>query len=140
LRCVEALSKWEEIIMLKSKTLLAVAAAFLLANAAPAFAGMSGIEWMQKWQQLEKRQGKAEPQAEPTAVNVGVRVVKADVAAKTLTISHGAVKKIGMPAMTMTFPVGETTHLKMLHKGDHVTIHVVNQGGTATVTGFKMQH
>ena len=42
--------------MLKSKALLAVAAAFMLAGAAPAVAGMSGIEWLQKWQQLEKKQ------------------------------------------------------------------------------------
>jgi Cu/Ag efflux protein CusF len=125
--------------MLKSKALLAVAAAFMLAGAAPAVAGMSGIEWLQKWQQLEKKQ-KAEAQAAPTAVNVAVRVVKTDVAGKELTISHGPVKKIGMPAMTMTFPVSDPTHLKMLHKGDRVTIHVVNQGGVATVTGFKMKH
>lgn len=125
--------------MLKSKTLIAIAAAFVLAGAVPAMAGMSGIEWMQKWQQLEKKQ-KAEAQDAPTAVNVGVSVVKADVAGQQLTISHGAVKKIGMPAMKMTFPVSDPTHLKMLKKGDHVTIHVVNQGGVATITGFKMKH
>ena len=127
--------------MFKTKSSIAITLALILAGAAPAMAGISGIEWMQKWQQLEKRQtSKADPQAAPTSVNVGVRVVKVDVAEKALTISHGAVKKIGMPAMSMTFPAAEATHLKMLHKGDHVTIHVVNEGGVATVTGFKMQH
>ncbi len=126
--------------MRKSKTLLAISAAFVLASAVPALAGISSLEWIQKWQQLEKRQkAEADPQA-AASVHVGVRVVKVNVAEQKLTISHGAVKKIGMPAMTMTFPTSETTHLKMLKKGDHVTIHVVNDGGVVKIVGFKMRH
>lgn len=125
--------------MFKSKAMLAVVGAVMLAVSAPAMAGMSGIEWMQKWQQLEKKKAQV-PQGASAAVDVNVRVVKVDIPARQLTISHGAVKRIAMPAMSMTFPVADTTHLRMLNKGDRVNIHVVNEAGTATVTGFKMQH
>lgn len=126
--------------MLTSKPRLAIALALVLVGAAPALAGISSLEWIQKWQQLEKRQTGKVDTAAPASANVGVRVVKVNVPEQKLTISHGAVKKIGMPAMTMTFPVAETTHLKMLHKGDRVTIHVVNDGGVVKVVGFKMKH
>nr|WP_276556860.1 copper-binding protein [Rhodoblastus acidophilus] len=71
---------------------------------------------------------------------LNVKVKKADVAGGTLTISHGAISKIHMPAMTMTFPVTDPTHLQMLHKGDPVQIEVANQDGTVRVIDFKMQH
>lgn len=124
--------------MLRSKTLLAIAAALVLSGSAPAMAGLSSLEWIQKWQQLDKRRtGKVDGSA---PVHVGVRVVKVNVPGQQLTISHGPVKKIGMPAMTMTFPVAETTHLKMLKRGDRVIIDVVNEGGVVTITGFTMKH
>lgn len=126
--------------MLNYRSRLTAALTIILAAATPAFAGMSGIEWLQKWQQLEKRQGSKVDAAASASANVDVRVVKTDIAGRMLTISHGAVKKIGMPAMTMTFPVADATHLKMLHKGDRVNIHVVNEGGTVKVVGFKMKH
>lgn len=126
--------------MFQHKSRIAIALAMVLASAAPVMAGMSGIEWMQKWKQLDKRKaGNGDPLT-ANSVDVGVRVVKVNIPEQQLTISHGAVMKIAMPAMSMTFPVSETTHLKMLHKGDHVTIHVVDDGGVAKVTGFKMQH
>lgn len=124
--------------MLRSKPGIAIALALALAGTAPAMAGMSSLEWIQKWQQLEKRKtGKAD---ETSAVHVGVRVVKVNLPGQKLTISHGPVKKIAMPAMTMTFPVADTTHLKMLKKGDRVVIDVANESGVVKITGFTMKH
>lgn len=124
--------------MIRSKSGIAIGLALALAGASPAMAGMSSLEWIQKWQQLEKRKtGKAD---ETSAVHVGVRVVKVNVPGQKLTISHGPMKKIAMPAMTMTFPVADTTHLKMLKKGDRVVINVVNDGDMVKITGFTMKH
>lgn len=124
--------------MIRSKSRIAIGLALALAGASPAMAGMSSLEWIQKWQQLEKRKaGKAD---ETSAVHVGVRVVRVNVPGQKLTISHGPMKKIAMPAMTMTFPVADTTHLKMLKKGDRVVINVVNDGGMVKITGFTMKH
>ncbi len=122
--------------MLRSKSGIIIALALALASTAPAMAQMSGDAWFEKWQQLD---GGAAATPSRT-VNVPVRVVEADVGGHTLTISHRAVEKIGMQAMTMSLPVSDTTHLNMLKKGDEVTIHVAKQGGVVTITGFTMKH
>ncbi|PPQ36843.1 Copper binding protein CusF [Rhodoblastus acidophilus] len=125
--------------MLKSHSTLAFALACALttASVAPTLAmgRMNGPEWLTMMEKIRKDK---EPAGSPLWVNVKVK--KADVAGGTLTISHGAISKIHMPAMTMTFPVTDPTHLQMLHKGDPVQIEVANQDGTVRVIDFKMQH
>ena len=76
----------------------------------------------------------------PDGVWASVRVGNIDLAGHRLTISHGAISKIGMPAMTMTFPVEDSTHLRMLHRGDAVQIHVVNRDGQVGIVDFQMNH
>lgn len=121
--------------MSKHKSRIAIALALVMAGAAPAMAGMSGLEWMQKWQRMQAR--RANP---PQHLWVSVRVEKVNLAEQMLTISHGAIKKINMPAMTMTFPVSDTTHLPMLRKGNNVDIHVAADGGVVKIVTFRMHH
>jgi Cu(I)/Ag(I) efflux system protein CusF len=45
-----------------------------------------------------------------------------------------------MPAMTMTFPVQDTAHLRMLKPGDQVQIQAADVGGTVKVVNVRMQH
>jgi Cu/Ag efflux protein CusF len=50
-----------------------------------------------------------------------------------------------MPAMTMTFPAGNSRpHLAMFHKGDTVAItvaiHVANRGEVIQIVDFRMNH
>lgn len=120
----------------KSRIALALALALATANAAPALAmKMSGPEWLQMMEKI--RTDKAAPGA---PLWVLVKVKKADVAGKALTVSHGAIAKAHMPAMTMTFPVTDPTHLPMLHKGDPVEIEVANDNGVVKILDFRMQH
>ena len=42
--------------------------------------------------------------------------------------------------MTMTFPVEDSSHLKMLHRGDAVQIHVVNRDGRVGIVDFQINH
>ena|SRR5208337_1289931 len=131
--------------MLKSKSRIALALALVIAaaNTAPALAGssasavskMSGSAWLQRMERL-----RADKAPAGTPLWVSVKVKNVDVPAHALTISHGAIPKIHMPAMTMTFPVADPTHLTMLHKGDPVKIEVANQNGTVQIIDFKMQH
>lgn len=124
--------------MLKSKSKFAIALACALAAAsvAPALAGgMNGPEWLRMMDKIRKDK---EPAGSPLWVLV--KVQKADVAGQTLTVSHRAIPTIKMPAMTMTFPVTDPTHLQMLHKGDPVQIEVANQDGAVRIIDFKMQH
>jgi Cu/Ag efflux protein CusF len=128
---------------LKSRTALALAFVLAMASVAPALAGgsqsaplkMSGQEWLQR---MEKN--RADQPIPGAPLWVSVKVNKADLPGHALTISHGAIPKIHMPAMTMTFPVVDPTHLSMLHKGDPIDIEVADVGGEVKILDFRMNH
>ncbi|WP_296706010.1 copper-binding protein [Rhodoblastus sp.] len=123
--------------MLKSKSRIALALVLALTSAAPAFAmgRMGGPEWLSMMEKI-----RADKAAPGTPLWVLVRVKNADVPGHKLTISHRAIPQIHMPAMTMTFPVVDPTHLKMLHKGDPVDIEVANENGEVKIIDFRMEH
>lgn len=122
--------------MFRPKSKIALALALTLASAAPVLAaGMSTADYFQRIEKLRPLQ------ANPNApLWVPVNVVKADVPRHWLTISHGPIEKIAMPAMTMTFPVADPTHLAMLHKGDPVDMQLGKQNGVVQIVDFRMQH
>lgn len=122
--------------MSRSRSRLAVALALVLAAALPAAAQISGDAWFDKWQEAQAT--KANPA--PSSIHVPGRVVKVNLSAQTLTVSHAAVNKVGMPAMSMVLPASGNVHLKMLKRGDRVTVDFEKQGGVPTVTGFRMKH
>ena len=113
--------------------------ALILASAMPATAGMNGTEWLQRMEQARPRQPEGSP-AQSDGAWVSVKVKGVNRAGQRLTICHGAIRKVGMPAMTMTFPAGNSPHLAMLHKGDTVAIHVANRGGVIPIVDFRMNH
>ncbi|WP_375276073.1 copper-binding protein [Methylorubrum thiocyanatum] len=63
-------------------------------------ASMSGTDWLK---QIELMRPKQKDRSERPWVSSEVR--KADLPGNQLTIAHGAIPSIIMPAMTMTFPV-----------------------------------
>lgn len=90
----------------------------------------SCAEWYKRIEKLQADQGEA------PWVRVVVR--KINLPASRVTISHGAIPQIGMPAMTINFPVADTAHLAMLHKGDEVDIQCEHRGGVVRVVNFRM--
>ena len=64
-------------------------------------------------------------------------MVKLNADAQSITISHGPIKSVGMPAMTMTFGVVDPSHLSTLKKGQRVDIKVENIGGTGKIVNFR---
>jgi Cu(I)/Ag(I) efflux system periplasmic protein CusF len=60
-------------------------------------------------------------------------VKKVDAAAGMVTLKHGALENIGMPAMTMAFKAKDAAMLKQIHEGDKVKVRVENINGTLTI-------
>ena len=117
---------------------IVIGCALILGSAVPAAAGMNATEWLQRMEQARPRHPEGRPPQSDGAL-VSVKVKGIDRAGQRLTISHGAIRKVGMPAMTVTFPAGDSSHLAMLHKGDAIEIHAANRGGVIQVD-FRMNH
>jgi Cu(I)/Ag(I) efflux system periplasmic protein CusF len=61
-------------------------------------------------------------------------VKKVDREARKLTIKHGEIANLGMPPMTMVFPVTDEKVLETLKAGDKVRFSAEKVKGTITVT------
>jgi Cu(I)/Ag(I) efflux system protein CusF len=54
-----------------------------------------------------------------------------------LTLKHGVIKNLDMPAMTMVFQVKDKTVLDKLQPGDKVKFKAVNEDGKFTATEIE---
>jgi Cu(I)/Ag(I) efflux system periplasmic protein CusF len=64
-------------------------------------------------------------------------VRKVDKDAKKITIKHGPLEKLDMPAMTMVFQVKEPAMLDQVKAGDKVTFDAEKVGGAFTITKIE---
>lgn len=64
-------------------------------------------------------------------------VTQTDTAGKTVTISHGAVKSLEWPAMTMAFGVKDKRLLEKLAQGRKVRFEFVQQGNAYIIVSVK---
>ena len=65
-------------------------------------------------------------------------VKKIDKAAGKLTIAHGPLESLGMPAMTMVFRAADPTILDQVKTGDRIRFTVEKIGGAFTVTHLEV--
>lgn len=65
-------------------------------------------------------------------------VRKVDVDAAKITLKHGDIKSLEMPAMTMVFNVRDKAILGQVKAGDKVKFKAVNEVGKFTVTDLKV--
>ena len=65
-------------------------------------------------------------------------VRKVDKDAAKLTLKHGEIKSLDMPAMTMVFHVKDMALLDKLKAGDKVRFKAVNDAGKYTVTELQV--
>ena len=65
-------------------------------------------------------------------------VRKLDKENKKLTLKHGEIKNLEMPAMTMVFQVKDPAMLDMVKPGDKVKFRVEKISGAYTVTAIEM--
>ena len=75
-------------------------------------------------------------QAAPAEMSEG-EVRKIDTANKKITIKHGELKNLDMPAMTMVFQVTDPAMLSKVKVGDKVRFVAANPGGKLTVTEIR---
>jgi Cu(I)/Ag(I) efflux system protein CusF len=73
---------------------------------------------------------------DPAALADGV-VLSVDRAARNVTIRHGPLSNLGMPAMTMGFHVVDAALLERIKPGDKVRFHADVVGGTFTVMSME---
>jgi Cu/Ag efflux protein CusF len=64
-------------------------------------------------------------------------VRKVDKEAKRVTIKHGPIPNLEMPAMTMVFQVKDPAMLERVKAGDKVRFEAEKAGGTYTVTRME---
>jgi Cu/Ag efflux protein CusF len=81
--------------------------------------------------------GHAGHAGDPAAVSDGV-VVSVDRAAKSITISHGALLNLGMPPMTMAFRAGDAVFPEHLKPGDRINFHADAIGGVFTASNIEI--
>jgi Cu(I)/Ag(I) efflux system protein CusF len=62
---------------------------------------------------------------------------KVDKDARKVTIKHGEIKNLGMPAMTMVFQVPDPGLLEQLKAGDKVNFRAEKIGGAYTITKIE---
>jgi Cu/Ag efflux protein CusF len=66
-------------------------------------------------------------------------VKKIDTASGMVTLKHGALQNVGMPAMTMAFKAKDAAMLKQAHEGDKVKVRVEDVAGTMTIVTMQKQ-
>jgi Cu(I)/Ag(I) efflux system periplasmic protein CusF len=64
-------------------------------------------------------------------------VRKVDLDAGKVTLKHGEIKSLDMPAMTMVFVVKNRSALERLKAGDKVKFKAINDAGKYTVTEIE---
>lgn len=65
-------------------------------------------------------------------------VRKVDKAAQKITIKHGPLQNLDMPAMTMVFKVNDPAMLERVKPGDQVKFRAEDVSGTITVTRIDL--
>jgi Cu/Ag efflux protein CusF len=76
-------------------------------------------------------------QATATAELTPAEVRRIDAANKKITLKHGEIKSLSMPAMTMVFQVRDAALLDKVKVGDQVRIAVERANGALVVTQLQ---
>jgi Cu/Ag efflux protein CusF len=103
-----------------------------------AFVSLLAI-WLAVPALADEKHHKSQPTASAasaSAANEG-EVRKVDKDAKKITIRHGPLEKLEMPAMTMVFQVKDPAMLDQVKAGDKIRFDAENAGGTFTITRIE---
>ncbi|HEX8962448.1 MAG TPA: copper-binding protein, partial [Rhodocyclaceae bacterium] len=80
----------------------------------------------------------AQPAAQAAWVDGTVK--KVDAAGGKLTLTHGPLDNLGMPAMTMAFRVKDKAWLGQIKEGDHIRFVADYVDGAVTVVRYEPAH
>lgn len=76
--------------------------------------------------------------AAATSAKAEGEIRKVDPATRKITIKHGELKSLDMPAMTMVFQVKDPAMLEQVKAGDRVTFRAEKINGAFTVTEIEI--
>jgi Cu(I)/Ag(I) efflux system protein CusF len=79
----------------------------------------------------------AAPSLAQTPPTVAGKVTKVDTSAGKITLDHGAIPNLDMPAMTMVFKAANPAMLKAVKTGDKVKFTADTVNGQLTVTTIQ---
>jgi Cu/Ag efflux protein CusF len=85
-----------------------------------------------------KGQHAAMSESETTLTDGVIRAV--DHNAGTITVEHGPIKSLGMPAMTMPYHVKDRAMLKTFKPGDRIKMSVDKTGDMYTIMTMQQAH
>ncbi|MBJ9963319.1 copper-binding protein [Burkholderia seminalis] len=115
---------------MKMNQLIATATAVFALGAAaiPAFAAgeMSGMD-------MSGMKMSPDGAADSHAALTDAEVKKVDAASGKITLKHGALDNVGMPAMTMAFKAKDAAMLAHVQAGDKVKVRIEKVDGTLTI-------
>ena len=77
-------------------------------------------------------------QSVPRALVAEGEVRKVDMDAKKITLKHGPIANLGMPAMSMVFRVKDAAFLEKVKAGDKVKFSADKIDGALTITGIQL--
>ena len=89
------------------------------------------------WADAAQHAGHSGTAARAATLSEGV-VRKVDKAQGRLTIKHGPLENLGMPAMTMVFRVQDAAWLERLEPGDDIRFLAESVNGVLTVTALEV--
>jgi Cu(I)/Ag(I) efflux system periplasmic protein CusF len=75
--------------------------------------------------------------AAQSASKIDGEIRKIDKTAGKLTINHGEIKQMGMPPMTMMFPVKDKALLDKVREGDKVLFSLASERGSMVITAIE---
>ncbi|TCW85609.1 RND transporter MFP subunit [Burkholderia sp. SRS-46] len=117
------------------KKLIVVSVALASWLAAPAFAGndmagmdMSGMDMSSKPSAMK---------GTPAHGLTDAEVRKVDTATGMITLKHGALDNVGMPAMTMAFKAKDAAMVRQVKEGDKVRVRIEDVGGTLKIVRLE---
>lgn len=82
-------------------------------------------------------EGRSRSGVSPSAAMVDGEVRKIDGVAGKITLRHGDIRHLDMPAMTMVFTVSDKALLAKVKAGDRIRFMVVREGGRMVVTDIQ---
>ncbi|WP_423198963.1 MULTISPECIES: copper-binding protein [unclassified Cupriavidus] len=110
---------------MKHVNTLAFVVSFMVAPAAFAAGSMDGMDM------------KPSASSPKTSQPVAAEVRKIDVQTGKVTLKHGPIDNLGMPAMVMAFPVKERASLRNFKEGDAVSVTFDKVNGEPAIVDMK---
>jgi Cu(I)/Ag(I) efflux system periplasmic protein CusF len=109
---------------------------FLVAAVIGGLAGFAGVAQAQTQSGHDHHAAAPAGKAAKSELSEG-EVRKVDKQGKKVTLKHGPIKNLDMPAMTMAFQVADPAMLDKVKVGDKVRFVAASPGGKLTVTEIQ---